>query len=219
MQRGRLERKMAKGKAWKDKTVKELQSEIRDLTKQVNTRVASIKLTRELPKDVEQAVNYMKRLSGVETGVDRTTRAKQEIGLGLKGKRKKELILQARELSSFLRWDVESEEGLRQLEAREKTEWESFEKHHPDMGWTYEEWRKLVEVTGALGHDIVNKFGSETIASDFLKKIQPNEDGTPSKIDGDKYLRAMLDAIEESEGEGMTQTELMDLLRGKLGQI
>ena len=83
---------MAKGKAWKDKTVKELQSEIRELTKQVNTRVASIKLTRELPKDVEQAVNDMKRLSGVETGVDRTTRAKQEIGLGLKGKRKKELI-------------------------------------------------------------------------------------------------------------------------------
>ena len=58
---------MAKGKAWKDKTVKELKSEIRELTKQVNTRVASIKLTRELPKDVEQAVNYMKRLSGVET--------------------------------------------------------------------------------------------------------------------------------------------------------
>ena len=208
---------MAKGKAWKDKTVKELQSEIRDLTKQVNTRVASIKLTRELPKDVEQAVNYMKRLSGVETGVDRTARAKQEIGLGLKGKRKAELILQARELSSFLRWDIESEEGLRQLEAREKSEWESFEKNHPE--WTYDEWRKFVEVSGALGSDIINKFGSETIASDFLKKIQPNEDGTPSKIDGDKYLRAMLDTIKESEGKGMTQTELMDLLRGKLGQI
>ena len=122
---------MAKGKAWKDKTVKELQSEIRDLTKQVNTRVASIKLTRELPKDVEQAVNYMKRLSGVKTGVDKTTRAKQEIGLGLKGKSKAELILQARELSSFLRWDIESEEGLRQLESREKTEWETFERNHP----------------------------------------------------------------------------------------
>ena len=210
---------MAKGKAWKDKTVKELQSEIRELTKQVNTRVASIKLTSELPKDVEQAVNYMKRLSGVETGVDKTTRAKQEIGLGFAGKRKKELILQARELSSFLRWDIESEEGLRQLEAREKTEWESFEKHHPDMGWTYEEWRKLVEVTGALGHDIVNKFGSETIASDFIKRIQPNADGTPSSIDGDKYLRAMMDTIKESEGAGLTQTKLMDLLRGKLGQI
>ena len=207
---------MAKGKAWKDKTVKELQSEIRELTKQVNTRVASIKLTRELPKDVEQAVNYMKRLSGVKTGVDKTTRAKQEIGLGLKGKSKAELILQARELSSFLRWDIESEEGLRQLEAREKTEWESFEKNHP--GWSYEDWRKFVEVSGALGSDIINKFGSETIASDFLKRIQPN-DGTPSEIDGDKYLRAMMDAIKESDGEGLSQTQLVDLLRDKLGQI
>ena len=207
---------MAKGKAWKDKTVKELQSEIRELTKQVNTRVASIKLTRELPKDVEQAVNYMKRLSGVETGVDRTTRAKQEIGLGLKGKRKKELILQARELSSFLRWDIESEEGLRQLEAREKTEWESFEKHHPDMGWTYEEWRKLVEVTGALGHDIMSKFGSETIASDFLKRTRTNN---AESTDGDKYIKAMMDAIKESDGAGLSQTELVDLLRDKLGQI
>ena len=207
---------MAKGKAWKDKTVKELQSEIRELTKQVNTRVASIKLTRELPKDVEQAVNYMKRLSGVKTGVDKTTRAKQEIGLGLKGKSKTELILQARELSSFLRWDIESEEGLRQLEAREKTEWESFEKNHP--GWSYEDWRKFVEVSGALGSDIINKFGSETIASDFLKRIQPN-DGTPSEIDGDKYLRAMMDAIKESDGEGLSQTQLVDLLRDKLGQI
>ena len=208
---------MAKGKAWKDKTVKELQSEIRELTKQVNTRVASIKLTRELPKDVEQAVNYMKRLSGVETGVDRTTRAKQEIGLGLKGKRKKELILQARELSSFLRWDIESEEGLRQLEAREKTEWETFERNHP--GWEYEDWRKFVEVSGALGSDIINKFGSETIASDFIKRIQPNDDGTPSNIDGETYLRAMLDTIKESEGKGLSQTKLVDLLRDKLGQI
>ena len=206
---------MAKGKAWKDKTVKELQSEIRDLTKQVNTRVASIKLTRELPKDVEQAVNYMKRLSGVKTGVDKTTRAKQEIGLGLKGKRKAELILQARELSSFLRWDIESEEGLRQLEAREKTEWESFEKNHP--GWTYEDWRKFVEVSGALGSDIINKFGSETIASDFLKIIRT--DDAVESTDGDKYIKAMMDAIKESEGAGLSQTELVDLLRDKLGQI
>ena len=214
MQRGRLERKMAKGKAWKDKTVKELQSEIRELTKQVNTRVASIKLTRELPKDVEQAVNYMKRLSGVKTGVDKTTRAKQEIGLGLKGKKKTELILQARELSSFLRWDIESEEGLRQLEAREKTEWESFEKNHP--GWAYEDWRKFVEVSGALGSDIINKFGSETIASDFLKRIRTND---VESTDGDKYIKAMMDAIKESEGAGLSQTELVDLLRDKLGQI
>ena len=214
MQRGRLERKMARGKAWKDKTVKELQSEIRELTKQVNTRVASIKLTRELPKDVEQAVNYMKRLSGVKTGVDKTTRAKQEIGLGLKGKKKTELILQARELSSFLRWDIESEEGLRQLEAREKMEWESFEKNHP--GWTYEDWRKFVEVSGALGSDIINKFGSETIASDFLKRIRTND---VESTDGDKYIKAMMDAIKESEGAGLSQTELVDLLRDKLGQI
>ena len=205
---------MAKGKAWKDKTVKELQSEIRDLTKQVNTRVASIKLTRELPKDVEQAVNYMKRLSGVKTGVDKTTRAKQEIGLGLKGKKKTELILQARELSSFLRWDIESEEGLRQLEAREKTEWESFEKNHP--GWTYEDWRKFVEVSGALGSDIINKFGSETVASDFLKRIRTND---VESTDGDKYIKAMMDTIKESEGKGLSQTELVDLLRDKLGQI
>ena len=214
MQRGRLERKMAKGKAWKDKTVKELQSEIRELTKQANTRVASIKLTRELPKDVEQAVSYMKRLSGVKTGVDKTTRAKQEIGLGLKGKSKSELILQARELSSFLRWDIESEEGLRQLEAREKTEWESFEKNHP--GWTYEDWRKFVEVSGALGSDIINKFGSETIASDFLKRIRTND---VESTDGDKYIKAMMDSIKESEGAGLSQTELVDLLRDKLGQI
>ena len=205
---------MAKGKAWKDKTVKELQSEIRELTKQANTRVASIKLTRELPKDVEQAVNYMKRLSGVKTGVDKTTRAKQEIGLGLKGKSKSELILQARELSSFLRWDIESEEGLRQLEAREKTEWESFEKNHP--GWTYEDWRKFVEVSGALGSDIINKFGSETIASDFLKRIRTND---VESTDGDKYIKAMMDSIKESEGAGLSQTELVDLLRDKLGQI
>ena len=205
---------MAKGKAWKDKTVKELQSEIRELTKQVNTRVASIKLTRELPKDVEQAVNYMKRLSGVKTGVDKTTRAKQEIGLGFTGKSKKELILQARELSSFLSWDIESEEGLRQLEAREKSEWESFEKNHPD--WNYEEWRKFVEVSGALGSDIINKFGSETIASDFLKRIRTND---VESTDGDKYIRAMMDAIKESEGAGLSQTELVDLLRDKLGQI
>ena len=205
---------MAKGKAWKDKTVKELQSEIRELTKQVNTRVASIKLTRELPKDVEQAVNYMKRLSGVKKGVDKTTRAKQEIGLGLKGKKKTELILQARELSSFLRWDIESEEGLRQLEAREKTEWESFEKNHP--GWAYEDWRKFVEVSGALGSDIINKFGSETIASDFLKRIRTND---VESTDGDRYIKAMMDAIKESEGAGLSQTELVDLLRDKLGQI
>ena len=206
---------MAKGKAWKDKTVKEMQSEIRELTKQVNTRVASIKLTRELPKDVEQAVNYMKRLSGVKTGVDKTTRAKQEIGLGLKGKSKAELILQARELSSFLRWDIESEEGLRQLESREKTEWETFERNHP--GWSYEDWRKFVEVSGALGSDIINKFGSETIASDFLKRIRTDDAG--QSMDGDKYIKAMMDAIKESEGAGLSQTQLVDLFRDKLGQI
>lgn len=206
---------MSKGKAWKDKTVKELQAEIRTLTKQVNTRVAGIKLTRELPKDVQQAVNYMKSIAGVGGDIDKTTGAKQEIGLGLKGKKKKELILQARELSSFLRWDIESPEGMRQLEVREKNEWEKFERNHPD--WSYEDWRKFVEVSGALGTELLSKFGSETIASDFVKRIEKSRKDENYKMDGETYLKMMLETIKESEGEGLTQTELVDLLRGKLG--
>lgn len=199
---------MPKGKAWKDKTVKELQAEIRTLTKQVNTRVAGIKLTRELPKDVQQAVNYMKSIAGVKGGIDKTTEAKQEIGLGLKGKTKSELILQARELSSFLRWDIESPEGMRQLEAREKKEWESFSKNHPN--WNYEDWRRFVELSGALGSSVMSKFGSETIASDFVKRVQKED------IDAAKYIDAMKETLKEAEGKGKSMEDIVDILRSKL---
>lgn len=186
-------------KPYRKRTIKELQSEIRDLTKQVNTRVSTIKLTRTLPKDVQQAVNYMKQLGGAGRG-------KNEIGLHLRGKTKSELILQARELSAFMRWDIESEEGIRQLEAREQNEWDSFKINHPD--WSYEEWRKFVEISGALGSDIMSKFGSETILSDFKKR---------KDVSGQDYIKVMRQALAEADGK--TQTQLVDDLRDRLGRI
>lgn len=193
-----------RGKTWKDKSREELHSEIRRLTKEANVRIAGIKLTQTLPKDVQQAVNYMKQLSGVSKG-----KGKAEIGVGdLQSKSKQELIQQARELKAFSMWDIESPEALRQLEAREQKEWETFKKGAGREDWTYEEWRKFVEVAGAIGKDVMQKFGSETVLSDFQRR------GTNEQAN---YLKAMRQAIKESDG--LTQSQLNDRLRELIAEF
>ena len=84
--------------------VKELRSEIRKLTADVNVRIAEYRETGKSVRAVEQQIKRLQSLSGIKTGKG----ARGEIGLGLK-KSKLRLEVQKRALRNFLKFDMYSE--------------------------------------------------------------------------------------------------------------
>ena len=118
-------------------TRKELMQMIREDTAELNKRIFEYRQSNTSFKDVENNIAKIKEISGTKKGrqsikSDGKTRYRQtEIGVGrITSKSKSELILQARELHSFLQWDISTPEGQRQWEAREKKEWETFNKKY-----------------------------------------------------------------------------------------
>ena len=82
-------------------TVKDLRSEIRKMTAEVNVRIAEYRETGKSVRAVEQQIKRLQSLSGTKTGKG----ARGEIGLGLK-KSKLRLEVQKRALRNFLKFDM-----------------------------------------------------------------------------------------------------------------
>jgi hypothetical protein len=193
-------------KAWSKRTNKELQAIIREKTKEVNVRLFEYRLAGKEYKDVEQAIRNIKNISGVEESKEGF-----EIGTGsISRKSKAQLIRQARELNSFLQWDISTPEGRRQLEAREQKEWKTFQERPDHKDWTYDEWRDVVETMGALGKDIIDQFGSDNIIAEYEKRT---DKGRIS------LLNTMRAVLKESKGKSWTPEDLMDALREHLDDV
>lgn len=159
---------MENEKPYAKMTRKELIDMIRKSTIEVNERVQEYRQDGEKFKDVESAIRLMKELSGVQKGRE------LEIGVGrLASKNKPALIRQARELNAFLRWDIYTPQGKRQLEAREKKEWESFHETYPE--WNYEQWREMVEDFGAVGKAVVDEFDSNSVRALLKEQFGKNK--------------------------------------------
>lgn len=202
-------------------TRKELMQMIREDTAELNKRIFEYRQSNTSFKDVENNIAKIKEISGTKKGrqsikSDGKTRYRQtEIGVGrITSKSKSELILQARELHSFLQWDISTPEGQRQWEARETKEWQTFSKNFSEYGLSKNEWRDLVEVFGAVGESVLNQFGSGqgNMASGSVVREFKN-----ASISGRANLvKEMRAVLKENEGKGKTDEDNLTLLREKL---
>lgn len=204
-------------------TRKELMQMIREDTAELNKRIFEYRQSNTSFKDVENNIAKIKEISGTKKGrqsikSDGKTRYRQtEIGVGrITSKSKSELILQARELHSFLQWDISTPEGQRQWEAREKKEWETFNKNFSEYGLTKNEWRDLVEVFGAVGESVLNQFGSGQGSNASGSVVR--EFKNASQSGRANLVKEMREVLKENEGTGATEEDNLDLLRQKLSK-
>lgn len=186
---------MAK-KPYNKMSVKDLQKEISKAVSEANKRVNSADKTS---KAWSKQVQHLKDIG--------LTGKRSTFAGNTKGLKKTELIVRLRELEYFNGWDTESAYGRRAETDRERKAYETFLKDNPN--WSYEEWREMVEVVGALGDDFIKK----NYSSDDVKEIF--ERASSNGIDNVSVLKALKGSVEESKG--LTQQERIDDVYDRLG--
>lgn len=156
--------------------VKELRSEIRKLTAEVNVRIAEYRETGKPVRAVEQQIKRLQSLSGTKTG----TGARGEIGLGLK-KSKIRLEVQKRALINFLKFDMYSEKAKKDKKSRSQ---KTFETRYGKMSET--EFDQLYDTFDVLRNYLAD-FGYEALGPSLTEQFaNANEHGKAKFAD---YVR------------------------------
>lgn len=190
-------------------TTRELRAYIREETANMNRRFIEYYASSTDPNPV---VSQLKeRLLTLGTGVKENKPIEiQPIGLGLTYKTKSELLQQARALHEAINVDIYTPQGLREYGEKEKQQYETFIKNRPALaGMSLEEYHDLVEAFGALGTHVLEEFGYEELA-----QIYYSTKGV-KKLD---LVEAVKDIKRETKGEGLDQTQLIDILRERMTQ-
>ena len=190
-------------------TTRELRAYIREETANMNRRLIEYYASSTDPNPV---VSQLKeRLLALGTGVKENKPIEiQPIGLGLTNKTKSELLQQARALHEAINVDIYTPQGLREYGEKERQQYETFIKNRPALaGMSLEEYHDLVEAFGALGTHVLEEFGYEELA-----QIYYSTKGV-KKLD---LVEAVKDIKRETKGEGLDQTQLIDILRERMTQ-
>ena len=138
-------------------TVKELKSYIKENTISVNQALKSYYESGEDISTVNKQISKLKQLSGI------SKKDNKYIIANFRGKKKVELVRQARELTYFSNWDIDTPLGIEQASERERKAYEDFSSKPEFKNIEYDEWRGLVEAFGALGDKLNMVMSTETL--------------------------------------------------------
>ena len=186
-------------------TIKELKAYIKENTTSVNKALESYYESGKDIATVNKQISKMKQLSGISKKDNRYIIA------NFRGKRKVELVRQARELTYFSNWDIDTPSGIEKASEKELKAYETFSSRPEFQDIDFSEWRSLVEAFGAFG-DKLNSYGYEhgNIAHlynnipkderkvDIFKAMQDSVDDSPSLtvderlVDIDKRVRGLI---------------------------
>ena len=179
-------------------TVKELQKYIRRLTKKANTRLKNIGKRKKISKAVNDEVSYLKK-KGI---IGKSNKAIY----GFRGKRKADLQAQARELEYFNQWKGSETKAIARQQDLKK--YETFIQNNPEFAnYSYQAWKELVTMFGQV-QDKLNSFGYED-----MKQLHLESRARDSKKD---FVTTMKKIHEQGKGKGLTQEDLVDLMRQEL---
>ena len=157
-------------------TVKELRSEIRKLTAEVNVRIAEYREMGKSVRAVEQQIKRLQSLSDIKTGKG----ARGEIGLGLK-KSKLRLEVQKSALLNFLKFDMYSEKAKKEKKSRSQ---KVFEKRYGKMSES--DFEQLYDTFDIL-RNYLSDFGYEALGPSLAEQFaNANEKGKLKFVD---YVR------------------------------
>lgn len=125
---------------------------------------------------------------------------------GFRGKRKADLQSQARELEYFNQWKGSETKAV----AKEKDlkKYKTFIQNNPEFAnYSYQEWEELVTMFGQV-QDKLNSFGYED-----MKQLHLESNVKDTKKD---FVATMKKIHDEGKGKGLTQEDLVDLMRQEL---
>ena len=156
--------------------VKELRSEIRKLTAEVNVRIAEY---REMGKPVRAVERQIERLQGLAATKTRNS-ARGEIWHGMK-KSKLRLEVQERALRNFLKFDMYSKRAKKEKKSRAQ---KTFESRYGKM--TKVEFDQLYDTFDIL-RNYLSDFGYEALGPSLTEQFaNANEHGKTKFVD---YVR------------------------------
>lgn len=125
---------------------------------------------------------------------------------GFRGKRKADLQAQARELEYFNQWKGSETKAVARKQDLKK--YETFIQNNPEFAnYSYQEWEELVTMFGQV-QDKLNSFGYED-----MKQLHLESRARDNKKD---FVTTMKKIQEQSKGKGLTQEDLVDLMRQEL---
>ena len=174
--------------------VKELQSEIRKLTAEVNVRIAEYREMGKPVRAVEQQIKRLQSLSGTKTGKG----ARGEIGLGLK-KSKLRLEVQKNALRNLLKFDMYSKKAKKEEKSRSQ---KVFEKRYGKMSES--DFEQLYDTFDVL-RNYLSDFGYEASSSSLAEQYaNANKKGKLKFVD---YVR-----IAKEKSKTGTVEDFIDVL-------
>lgn len=179
--------------------VKELKTLIKKETKKANTRIKRATSKKKGPsKAVQEELDVLRRKGIIG--------ARGKAITGFRGKTKAELQAQARELQYFNQWRGTETKAVR--DATNLAKYQSFILNNPDFkDYSYQDWRDLVETFGST-QDFLQSFGYENI-KELHKEITRNKEEV-------NLAQALRSTLRKTRGEGLTQEDVIDILRSKL---
>ena len=156
--------------------VKELRSDIRKLTAEVNVRIAEYREMGKPVRAVERQIERLQGLAATKTGKG----ARGEIGLGLK-KSKIQLEVQKRALRNFLKFDMYSEKAKKEKKSRSQ---KTFENRYGKMSES--DFEQLYDTFDVLRNYLAD-FGYEAYGASLAEQYaNANEKGKLKFVD---YVR------------------------------
>lgn len=179
-------------------TVSELKKYIRKLTRKANTRLKNINKRKKVSKAVTDEMGYLKK-KGI---IGKSGKAIY----GFRGKRKADLQSQARELEYFNQWKGSETKAIAKKQDLKK--YETFIQNNPEFSdYSYQDWEELVTMFGQM-QDQLNSFGYED-----MKQLHLESKARDTKKD---FVTTMKKIHEQGKGKGLTQEDLVDLMRQEL---
>lgn len=154
-------------------TNEQLKAYIKQRTKEANKNINEYrdkvkKGDIEEYRSVENVIEKLRAKAGVKG------RKGAEIGLGLSGKKKAQLLEQARGLARYKQFDVWSEDYKREKEEKTQKAYESFTNNLMNKGIdvTYEEYKDMVDQLGSIGEGVLGKLDYQAALEQYSRAIR-----------------------------------------------
>lgn len=190
-------------KSISDMTTRELRKFIRKEVKKANTKLRNFaKRKRGVSRAVQQELDYLKQIGIIGKSGKAVT--------GYRLASKAELQKKARELEYFNQW--KGSETVARAKDKDYKKYQAFI-NNPDnsdfSNYSYQQWRDLVEMFGALGDEL------KGYDYEGMKALHLEMNGGSKPID---FQSAMKNVLRDAKAEGMKLTPeiLTDLLREQL---
>lgn len=204
-------------------TVPWLKDEIRRLTEQVNQRFYEAKEAGLFDSRLKKWASRL-RYFGSNPSIIGKNRG-EEIGLGFRGKKKRDLERQLAELNRVIDKDIWTPKGRKEDDERHDQAYKTFSEMHPN--WSKEKYRDFVQLLGTAPTELLQAFGYERTSGHRGSKTAKVKVTNESFIEAYSYaydnkvdlLSVMLGTYSEIEGMGYGQEEAIDALKTNIEKV